>query len=77
MIATILSAILSAISLGINLSLKNYDLGKQAQQYSDSANKLWVIREKYLSLLIDIRIGTPDIGELQKKRDGLQDGGLS
>lgn len=71
--ATVLSAILSAISLGINLFLKNYDLGKQAQQFSDSANKLWVIREKYLSLLTDIRIGTPDITELQKKRDELQE----
>ncbi|QHZ54159.1 SLATT domain-containing protein [Paenibacillus larvae] len=73
MIATIISTILSAISLAINLFLKNYDLGKQAKQYSDSANKLWVIREKYLSLLIDIRIGTPDIAEIQKKRDELQD----
>lgn len=71
--ATVISAILSAVSLGINLFLKNYDLGKQAQQFSDSANKLWVVREKYLSLLTDIRVGTPDIVELQKKRDNLQD----
>ncbi|SEB27496.1 SLATT domain-containing protein [Paenibacillus sp. 276b] len=73
MYATVTSAILSAISLGINLFLKNYDLGKHAQQYSDSANKLWVIREKYLSLLTDIRIGTPDITEIQRKRNELQD----
>jgi hypothetical protein len=33
-----------------------HDLGELAQKHKQAANDLWIIREKYLSLLVDLEI---------------------
>ena len=68
----ILSAILSAMLLFVNLYLKNYDLGKIAQKHSEAAASLWDTRESYLSLLTDMRVGSIDVEQIQHRRDALQ-----
>lgn len=69
----ITSAVLSSILFGINAYSKDYDLGEIAQKHSTSASDLWNIRESYLSLLTDLRIGKVSIDEAMKRRDALQD----
>ena len=57
--------------LVLNAYTKNYDLGELAQKHKQSANDLWIIREKYLSLITDLRMGEKPIKRLQEERDEL------
>jgi hypothetical protein len=57
--------------LVLNAYTKNYDLGELAQKHKQAANDLWLIREKYLSLITDLVIGEKPIESLQKERDKL------
>lgn len=68
----ILSAILSAILFGLNTYTKDYDLGEISQKHSNSATDLWNIRERYLSLLTDLKSGTLTVAEIKSIRDELQ-----
>jgi len=49
----------------------NYDLGELAQKHKQAANDLWIIRESYLSLLVDIAMKEKPLEALQKQRDEL------
>lgn len=69
--STVIAAISSTILLGATLYTKDYDLGEIAQKHSEAANKLWLIRESFLSLLIDTRAGDTDMDKLREKRDDL------
>lgn len=68
----IISAIVSTLLLVLNSYVKNYNLGQIAQKHSDAAIKLWDIREKYLSLLIDMKANALTEHEARNKRDALQ-----
>jgi len=68
----IASAIISMIALALNTYVKKYDLGGMAQKHADAAASIWNIREKYLSLLTDIRARVVDVEEIRSVRDKLQ-----
>ncbi len=68
----IISALISTILLILTAYTKNYNLGQLAQKHSDAAAKLWNVREKYLSLLTDIKINAVSEAEVRKQRDTLQ-----
>lgn len=53
----IVGVILSTILLGLNTYTKDYDLGEIAQKHTNAANDLWDIRECFLSLLTDMKVG--------------------
>ena len=72
-IAAIVAAICSTIILVINIYTRDYDLGKLSKSHADVAGKLWNIRESYISLLADIKIGSLTVDEIKLKRDGLQE----
>ncbi len=61
----------STVLLGLNAYVKDYDLGELAQKHRQSANDLWMIREKYITLITDIRMGERPIEGLQAERDQL------
>jgi len=61
----------SGVLLVLNAYTKNYDLGELAQKHRQAACDLWIIREKYLSLLVDFRIEGRDLEGVQKRRDEL------
>jgi hypothetical protein len=63
--------LVSTILLALNAYTKNYDLGELAQKHKQAANDLWTIREKYLSLLVDLRMSGKPLESLQAQRDGL------
>lgn len=64
---------ISTALLVLNAYTKNYDLGEIAQKHKQAANDIWLIREKYLSLLVDLATGTKSLDELQRARDLLLD----
>jgi len=60
---------ISTILLVLNAYTKNYDLGELAQKHKQAANEIWLIREKYLSLLTDLAIGKKTLEDIQEIRD--------
>jgi SMODS and SLOG-associating 2TM effector domain family 4 len=67
----IAGVIVSTSLLVLNAYTKNFDLGELAQKHKQAANDLWIIREKYLSLITDLRMGEKPLERLQQERDGL------
>lgn len=70
-IATAISALLSTGLLALNSYTKDYDLGEIAQKHRRAATDIWLIREKYLTLLTDLRAGHVSLDESRKVRDVL------
>ncbi len=68
----ILAAIVSLLTLALSTYVKKYDLGSMAQKHAESAISIWDVREKYFSLLTDIRAGVIDEDDIRKIRDKLQ-----
>ena len=67
----IVGVLVSTVLLTLNAYTKNYDLGELAQKFKQTANDLWIIREKYLSLLVDLRMKEKPMESLQSQRDEL------
>lgn len=70
-IGAILGIIVSTALLALNSYTKDYDLGELAQKHKQAANDLWSIREKYLSLLVDLAMKEKPLEALQQQRDEL------
>lgn len=70
-VATATSAILSTALLALNSYTKDYDLGEISQKHRRAATDIWLIREKYLSLLTDLRAGQMSLEESRDVRDAL------
>ncbi|MCX5834738.1 MAG: SLATT domain-containing protein [Deltaproteobacteria bacterium] len=63
--------LVSTALLVLNAYTKNYDLGELSQKHRLVGADLWIIREKYLSLITDLRMGEKPIETLQAERDAL------
>lgn len=63
--------VISIVLLVMNAYTKNYDLGELAQKHKQAANDLWIVRETYLSLLVDLRMKEKPLESLQRQRDEL------
>jgi len=63
--------IVSTLLLVLNAYTKNYDLGELAQKHKQAANDIWLIRQKYLSLITDLLMGEKPLESLQEERDAL------
>jgi|ERR1017187_2746743 hypothetical protein len=70
-IGAIVGVVVSTALLGLNAYTKNYDLGALAQKHRQVGADLWIIRETYLSLITDLRMGEIPIEALQNARDDL------
>ena len=68
-ISALLGAVVSTLLLALNAYTKNYDLGELAQKHKQAANDLWIIREQYLSLLVDVAMREKPIETIQARRD--------
>lgn len=64
-----IGAVFSTLSLAITLSSKEYNVDEKIISHQKSADDLWVVREKYISLLTDI--GQISTDEICKRRDEL------
>ena len=70
-IGALLGVLVSTTLLALNAYTKNYDLGELAQKHRQAGADLWIIREKYLSLITDLKMGERPIESLQEERDAL------
>lgn len=70
--ATIVGAAFSTIFLGLTLYFKEASLGEQAQKHTAVASRLWGVRERLLSLIVDMSDGR-SAGEIREERDVLND----
>lgn len=65
----IISAICAAFSLMINLFQKDAHFGEKVTEHKSFAQKLWLPREQYLSILTDVPV--LEIVTIQERRDSL------
>jgi hypothetical protein len=70
-VAAILGLVLSVVLLVLNSYMKSYDFGQLAERHRDAARDLWLIRERYLSILVDLAAGTDQFDRIQARRDEL------
>lgn len=70
-IGALIGVLVSTALLALNAYTKNYDLGELAQKHRQAGADLWIIREKYLSLITDLKMGEKPIESLQRERDAL------
>lgn len=70
-VGVLIGIIVSTVLLALNAFTKNYDLGELSQKHKRAASDLWLIREKYLSLIADLRMREKPLESLQKERDTL------
>ncbi len=57
--------------LGLGLYTKQYNLGELAEQHRKAAADVWLIREKYLSLIADLATGDGGLAKVRAERDAL------
>jgi hypothetical protein len=67
----ILGMLVSMALLALNSYAKSNDLATVAQKHRTAASDIWLIREKYLSLLTDLAMREKPIETLQNERDKL------
>lgn len=72
-VGAFIGVLVSTALLALNAYTKNYDLGELAQKHRQAGADLWIIREKYLSLITDLNMGEKPIESLQRERDALLD----
>ena len=72
-IGFIIGVIVSAVLLGLTLYMKDYNLGECAQKHKQAANDIWLIREKYQSLITDLAMGEKPLEVIQQERDVLME----
>jgi len=70
-VGTAIGIVVSTTLLVLNAYTKDYDLGELAQKHRQSAADLWLIREKYLSLITDLRARGDSIEGFRAQRDAL------
>jgi hypothetical protein len=70
-IGAVAGIVVSTALLTLNTYTKNYDIGELAQKHRQAGVELWLVREKYLSLIADLRMGEKPIETLQMERDEL------
>lgn len=51
----------SALALGLNLYMLNFNVQEEIKKHTDAANELWDVREAYKSLLVDFDALPDDI----------------
>ncbi len=67
----LVGVVVSTLLLTLNAYTKNYDLGELAQKHRQAASDLWLIREKYLSLITDLHTQSQAMSDVQAQRDQL------
>lgn len=70
-IMTWLGGIVSTVLLAVNLFFKDFNLADDIKKHRTTADDLWVIRERYISLLTDFDVLSEET--IMQRRDELQD----
>ena len=70
-LATIMGIILSAVLLCLNLYMKDRNLNDVIHKHKKAANEIWLIRERYQSLLTDLLMENKTLDSILDERDTL------
>ena len=70
-VGAVIGVIASTVLLGLNTYTKNYDHGELAQKHRQAGADLWLIREKHLALITDLRVGKEAVEKITDRRDAL------
>jgi hypothetical protein len=70
-VATIGGLVVSTILLILNAYMKNFNIGELAQKHKHAAIDLWLVREEFQSLLVDLAMREKPLVSLQEQRDKL------
>jgi hypothetical protein len=68
-LGVLIAVAISTALLVLNSYTKDYDLGEIAQKHRQAGADLWIIREKYLSLLTDLRTEAFPLDVIRERRD--------
>lgn len=68
-LGALIGVFVSTALLVLNSYTKNYDMGELSQKHRQAGADLWILREKYLSLITDIRVGAKTIESITEERD--------
>lgn len=66
---TIAGLVISTVLLVLNAYTKDNDDGALAQKHRKTGNDLWLIRERFCSLLVDVAMKEKPMEKLQEQRD--------
>ena len=69
-ILNIVGGICAVILLCVNLFFKNFDMEEEIKNHTITSNQLWLVREKYVSLMTDFEVLENE--EIIDARDSLQ-----
>lgn len=72
-LAAIIAGAFSTALLALTAYTKDFDPGQMSQEHKAVADRLWVVRESYLSLLTDTKSGALNESDASVRRDELQD----
>jgi len=70
-VGSVVGIVISTSLLVLNAYTKNYDMGELAQKHKQAANDIWLLRERYLSLLTDLAAKAKPLEALIAERDKL------
>jgi hypothetical protein len=70
-VSTVLGLIVSTLLLALNAFTKDNDNGALAQKHRNTGNDLWLIRERFCSLLVNVAMKEKPLEDLQMQRDEL------
>lgn len=70
-VGAVIGVVVSTTLLVLNAYTKSYDLGELAQKHRQAAADLWLIREKYLALITDLRVAKESFEKITTRRDEL------
>lgn len=71
--AALASTAFSTLLLCLTTYTKDFDLGSASQAHKQAADRLWIVRENYLSLLTDVAAGAVNETTARSRRNELQD----
>lgn len=70
-VGAVIGVVVSTTLLVLNAYTKNYDFGELAQKHRQAAADLWLLREKYLALITDLRVGRDSLEKITTRRDAI------
>jgi hypothetical protein len=68
----LITSFIALLVSAINLGTKTFRYGEETQRHRDVAAKIWMLRESYQSLIVDLQSGSITLDEGRAQRDKLQ-----
>lgn len=67
----VIGTVISTTLLVLNSYAKDYNLGSSAERHKQTANDIWLVRERYLDLITDLLMNRSPIEPILEQRDRL------